>query len=648
MADEEKPMPNTLQSTLVLFPLSEFGKKRNREEEKEAAAPAKVPDSSIMEQILFPREEDVLGDCLQRLEVDFTPPKRQKTCKLVELAERLGRTLPKLTRRKRIHAHAAAKSVAPPPPPPPQVEFMPPNEVGVSLVSPYTLFPYQIETIRWLATVESGGGLPLSCWAPDRHGGILEMAMGLGKTAIAACLVATTLEPQRASGLCTLYVCPKNVMGTVRYEFEKFLGPRLRILVYHRDFLKSEWDRVDEAYLRDYDMILTNFETVTVQPAGSLLPRSPWFRVIVDESHEIRNPHTGKFRALQAIQSPRRICLTGTSICNEEADLYAQLQFCGLRLPVKTKANQATLRELQLMSRVRQVDYSHVTEVKLPPKTVRSVFFDLSKEEQYLYDFYIKEAQLAFRDKGQARDRTAKAKRNMEAHIGLLRLMQLCSAPYLVTPAAKDETEDEHPHPVASVVPDHPMINEWIGVRNGPAGVRSSKMRCLVSLVASLPPTAKVVVFANYTSTLRLAVAALSDSWPTGRKDFDARHVLIHGRMPQRTRETSYTRFRADPGTQFLFMTLKLGSVGLNLAEADTVILLETWYCPAALSQAEGRVHRIGQVRPVNVFYLLGKATVEERIYRIALDKKLIADHVFRAADRLNDHEMQELLFSEE
>ena len=171
---------------------------------------------------------------------------------------------------------------------------------------------------------------------------------------------------------------------------------------------------------------------------------------------------------------------------------------------------------------------------------------------------------------------------------------------------------------------------------SGTAGIHSSKMSRFVELYMSLkrdstPQTPmKVVVFANLTSTLRLAIRALQEYNPL----YDDAHVYVHaGISSGRVREDLYTKFRTQDDVEALFMTIKLGSVGLNLTEANTVIMLEPWYSYAALYQAEGRVHRIGQMKPVHVYYFIGRDTVEERIYNIAQRKKSLSQEVTNSCD---------------
>jgi SNF2 family DNA or RNA helicase len=302
------------------------------------------------------------------------------------------------------------------------------------------------------------------------------------------------------------------------------------------------------------------------------------------------------------------------------------------------------------MNMVKFVEYKHASTVKLPKKTVVNEYFTLSPEENFLHQFYIKNAQNIFMEIGEQKGRE-KSKKTMEAHTRILRVMQICSAPYLITPASKLNSSPEDMVNVYSecVFPTDNKINEWIKFRNGPAGLHSSKMKAFVNLVNSihnnsLAKNCKTVVFANYASTIRLAVDSLFSNEPR----YKNKTVSVTGKVTSsKVRDELFSQFRLDPNTTLLFMTLKLGSVGLNLTEACNVIFLEPWYSYAALSQAEARVHRIGQVLPVNIYYLIAKDSVEERVLFIANEKRKLADDIASEKDyKLGLDNMEIILFN--
>jgi transcription termination factor 2 len=518
----------------------------------------------------------------------------------------------------------------------PQQHLEPANTFGVRLVSPFQLYPYQQQAVRWLLEVERG--LHRTRFhKPGINGGMLAMVMGLGKTLCVGTVIMHTLREQRLASQCTLYVCPKTLMGTVRSELHKFFGDQLRVLVYHRDFGRTA---VRDANFRDVDVVVTNYGSVVSKfvsagkakndPQARTFCAFPWYRIVLDESHEIRESYTRKFKAVNALSSVRRICMTGTPIHNRVQDIVNQMVFTGVVAPQQRRrdtsgkarnSNNGTslFQDLELDRTVRFVELKDAENVRLPEKQVETIFFRLSQEEQAVYDYYARQAR-SWVQTAQDQQGRQKTLHSMRARACLTQVLQVCSAAFLVTPTASGGQEA----PPFFLAPND-RARSWMTDRGGSAGLGSSKLRRFVQLMQTLAAEGeKVVVFANYTGTLRLA----ADSLPGGLQ-----HVLIHGKMSSRAREAGFASFREDPKVQVLLMTLKLGSVGLNLTEARTVVFLEPWYAYSALYQAEGRVHRIGQRRPVRVYYLLAEHTAEKRVYDIAMRKKTLASEVCQQAE---------------
>jgi SNF2 family DNA or RNA helicase len=92
-----------------------------------------------------------------------------------------------------------------------------------------------------------------------------------------------------------------------------------------------------------------------------------------------------------------------------------------------------------------------------------------------------------------------------------------------------------------------------------------------------------------------------------------------------RNRDAAIARFQDGEVPVFL-VSLKAGGVGLNLTRADTVIHYDPWWNPAAEAQATARAHRIGQTRPVMVYKLIARGTVEEGILAMQEDKQRLGD----------------------
>lgn len=706
------PLPNTLETALSIFPLAEtrkiLGNKRQRPEEEkkiiidDGKARDVIISTGQLKEVLFPTDEDLFSDSFARVDIesDQLVKRRRIEARATNISRRVESMLqmkkvvpvaPKLNNAFRtqlfqrsgvptkIEQKAQEEKAIVPVPVVKQYSYMVPNEFGVRMVTPYTLFDYQMDAAKWMIDLEEGKNHH-QYYAPNQNGGLLAMVMGLGKTPTAATLVARTLNQQRIERSCTLYVCPKNLLGTVRFQFEKFFGDQIKVMIYHRDFLRSAYNTFDANEIRKYDVIISNYASIVARVAASSIVISkpkkgeskakekppskidaaadafckfPWFRIILDESHEIREKNTQRFRAMMCLNSSRRFCVTGTPIYNRVSDIFHQLEFTGLRLHRGVKYTKNNLKDLDLMKLIRFVEYKDAQSVKLPRKTVHKIHFQLSEEEKILHAFYMKSARAIF-ERIQGEVGRDKGKRTMEAHVSMIRVMQICSAPYLITPASKvteeaASSEDMMDVPPAIVFPTDNAIDKWIQVRDGKAGLYSSKMNQFVKTMKELRENAdeknplKLVVFANYTSTLRLAIAAVMQSDPQHK----SRNVFVHGGISSaHKREEMYTQFRVQPQIEVLYMTLKLGAIGLNLSEANKVIFLEPWFSFSALSQGESRVHRIGQMRPVDIYYFLAADSAEERVYRTAQAKKDLAEDIASQQDsKLGMQEMRYILF---
>jgi SNF2 family DNA or RNA helicase len=375
--------------------------------------------------------------------------------------------------------------------------LQPVNKFGVRLVEPYCLYPYQAESVEWIIARETGVETNPN-FSPTVRGCLFAMVMGLGKTIVISTVIAQSLPFQRQERSCSLYICPKTLLGTVLFEFNKFFGDQIRAKVYHRDFLKGGYDTFDEKNIRECDVLITSYETILARynsaeahrACGEVFMNFEWFRIVLDESHWIRSKKTKLFKACLTMRSKRRICMTGTPIHNSLSDLFHQLQFSGLVIPRGLKCNKFTLRSLNLMQMVKFVEFKDVLDVQLPPMSVTIEYFELSPTERKLHDMFMSRARRAFRQ--------SRGGQGVRGYTGMFRVMQVCSAPYLVTADAKVDranTEDakiakheeehigEHSEPElddSSLPPvdiDMPAVQLFLNNRDGPAGIGSTMMQ---------------------------------------------------------------------------------------------------------------------------------------------------------------------------
>ncbi|XP_073058649.1 helicase-like transcription factor CHR28 isoform X1 [Primulina eburnea] len=124
----------------------------------------------------------------------------------------------------------------------------------------------------------------------------------------------------------------------------------------------------------------------------------------------------------------------------------------------------------------------------------------------------------------------------------------------------------------------------------------------------------KAIVFSQWTRMLDLLEACLKKS--------SIQYRRLDGTMPVVARDRAVKDFNSLPEVSVMIMSLKAASLGLNMVAACHVILLDLWWNPTTEDQAIDRAHRIGQTRPVSVFRLTVKDTVEDRILALQQRKR--------------------------
>ncbi|KAJ2543519.1 hypothetical protein GGF49_002018 [Coemansia sp. RSA 1853] len=137
-------------------------------------------------------------------------------------------------------------------------------------------------------------------------------------------------------------------------------------------------------------------------------------------------------------------------------------------------------------------------------------------------------------------------------------------------------------------------------------------------LLASPDAREKCVVFSQWTSMLNLIEPLLEEQ--------DIRFTRLDGGMPRPQRESNLRRFKQDPDVEVLLLSLRAGGVGLNLAHASHVFLMDAFWNPSVENQAIDRIHRLGQVNPITVTRYFVKDSIEEKIMKLQLRKAKIVD----------------------
>jgi SNF2 family DNA or RNA helicase len=337
------------------------------------------------------------------------------------------------------------------------------------------------------------------------------------------------------------------------------------------------------------DVLLTSYPILRNDTDD--LAQVAWDIVILDESQTIKNPDSQVARAAFGLRATTKLCLTGTPVENRLSELWSLMRFAAPGLlgtradfaaryaaPIE-RGDEAAAERLRARLRpflLRRKKADVLTD--LPPRSEAVLYCELSEEERSLYDV------VRAATKKEVVQKLAEGAGVLAALEALLRLRQAACHPALLPGRAADT---------------------------------SAKVERLVASLEEIAEEGhRALVFSQWTSLLDRVEPELD------------RAGLGHLRLDGSTkdREAVVKAFQDAGGPPVLLLSLTAGGVGLNLTAADHVFLLDPWWNPAVEEQAADRAHRIGQDKPVIVYRLVAKDTVEERILELQDKKRRIAE----------------------
>ncbi len=463
------------------------------------------------------------------------------------------------------------------------------------------LRPYQEDGFRWLARLGHWGAG--ACLADD---------MGLGKTVQTLALLL-----DRATNGPALVVAPTSVVDNWLDEARRF-APTLNVRSYTGQAAARARQLED---LGPFDVVVTTYGLLHID--AETLTAIDWDTAVLDEAQAIKNPATKRARAARKLKAGFRVVTTGTPIQNNLVDLYSLFAFLNpgmlgsqkhfrenFALPAgrdRDPAARTRLRRLISPFVLRRVKADVLDD--LPSRTEVTLHVEMSPEEETLYEALrqraMEDLEALARDGGRPAAGKERGRRRLQVLAHLTRLRLACCNPRLVHPG----------------------------------GPPSSKMRTFATTLEELRQGRhKVLVFSQFVRHLKLIEEHLTEA--------GIPYQYLDGSTPAKARSQRIAAFQAGEGDAFL-ISLKAGGVGLNLTAADYVIHMDPWWNPAAEDQASDRAHRIGQTRPVTIYRLVTKGTIEERIVELHRSKRELADLLLEGADapaRLSTEELLGLL----
>ncbi len=445
-----------------------------------------------------------------------------------------------------------------------------------------TLRDYQEEGINWFYFLRK-----------YRFAGILADDMGLGKTLQALFLMQLNAQKGKPS----LVICPKTLLYNWQMEAKKFL-PEMKTVVID-GHPKERQEKIKEA--TDYDLIITSYPTLQRDLILYKKQKVKFNYCVLDEAQVIKNYRTKNAQIVKQVDADYRLALTGTPLENTVEEIWSIFDFLmpgflGSHKNFSQKFLKLIMKEsnAEALKNLRQKVSCFMlrrtkTEVlqELPPKVENINYCHLEDSQNILYQEILANVKSKIfktvQEKGFAKS---------QIHIlaGLTKLRQVCNHPALLL---KDK--DYSHYDSAKLEAFNELVDEIIS---------SNK---------------KVLVFSQFTTMLDIL-----------KQDLDKKkikHLYLSGQT--KNRQKIIDEFNAEDSDKNVFLiSLKAGGVGLNLTAADNVIIFDPWWNPSVENQAIDRAHRIGQTKSVNVYRLITKGTIEEKIVELQKKKQNLFDNL--------------------
>ena len=432
--------------------------------------------------------------------------------------------------------------------------------------------------------------------------------MGLGKTLQ---VIAFLLSRQDGRQKPSLVVAPTSLLYNWLEEIHRF-APGLRAAA----VAGSKAAR--EAQLQDLcgiDVVVTTYDTLKrdIESYEKLSFRY----VFLDEAQHIKNPATQSARAVKKLSMASCFALTGTPIENTLTELWSIFDFLmpgylgsqakfkqHYEIPIvraEDKKAAKKLRQRVMPFILRRMKKDVLKE--LPDKVERRLVGEMTPQQKKVYRAYFMKSQHEF---AAELSLASPGERRMKILAILTRLRQIACDPSL-------------------------FLESYHG--------GSGKLDMLEEVIDdAIEGGHRLLIFSQFTTMLSHIAARL--------KKKKIKYFYLDGATPALTRIKLVRQYNEGSVPIFL-ISLKAGGTGLNLTGADMVVHVDPWWNPAVEDQATDRAYRLGQQRNVQVFKLIMKGTVEEKIYEMQEKKKSLIDQMIKPGEnflaKLTDEEIQEL-----
>ena len=481
-----------------------------------------------------------------------------------------------------------------------------------ALQSTIALKPHQADGVRWLWTSRETAG---------RRGGILADDMGLGKTLqvlvhVAGLIEDGTLLDGTGSGRNgpwrpVLIVAPLLLVesGVWTEEMRKCFqdGGRLFepfVVLRDEGLRKVMHDQLgrdslgkailDPAKLMNHKVVITTYETMMAYQhslAQRVGGRPMWSLVVFDEAQEIKSPTTKQSYAAKAIDASFKLAATGTPVETRLRDLWNLLdtvedgrmgtQRAFVSRFERPAMNAATTAQRQAALDALREAIGYERPGALVIRRDKSILPDLPERIEHRIECVL----TPLEEETMQRIRGALGSdEGRRRPLAALQQLHLCTQ-----------------HPVlAGAHLGSLAASELIS--------SSSRMKTLLGILEDIRKKGeKVLIFARSVDAQRLLARVITEALGIPVEIVNGQTGIAGNRAASgAVRREILDRFRAQPGFGAIVLSPFVAGVGLTLTEANHVIHYGRWWNPAIENQATDRAHRIGQTKPVHVYYLIG------------------------------------------
>ncbi|CAK3742410.1 related to helicase [Lecanosticta acicola] len=461
------------------------------------------------------------------------------------------------------------------------------------------LMEYQIQGLNWLYYK----------WFTQKNA-ILADEMGLGKTIQIIGFMATLVQDHQCWPF--LVVVPNSTCPNWRREIKRW-APSLRVVAYYGSRESREKALRYELYpegCKDVrcHVVVTSYDAAADESCRKFFKSAAWQGLIVDEGQRLKNDKNLLYTALGALKAPFKVLLTGTPLQNNARELFNLLHFLDDNYDAAAlekeyeDLDQEKIGQLHDMIRpffLRRTKAQVLTF--LPPMAQIIIPVSMSLVQKKLYRSILAKNPDLMKAIFSTESSSKQSDRGSLNNI-LMQLRKCLCHPFVYNKSIEDRNVD--------IASSHRNLVD-----------ASSKLKLLEVLLPKLQERGhRVLIFSQFLEMLDIV-----EDFMDGMQ---MRYQRLDGAINALTKQKRIDEFNAPDSALFAFLlSTRAGGVGINLATADTVIILDPDFNPHQDIQALSRAHRIGQNKKVLCFQVVTRASAEERIMQIGR-RKLALDHV--------------------